>query len=104
MATFAPSAASPSATALPSPLLAAATIATRSFSPRSIALEIPIEDALAHRLPLVRARIDRLEVARAFQRHQLCIPRFLRKSFAHLERDNLIGGAVDHALRHGNRQ
>src|ERR1035438_652876 len=104
MASLAPSAASPNATALPRPLLDAATTATRSFRPRSISSEIPIQNAFPNRFPFARARIDQLEVSRAFECNDLCILRFLCKPLAHLERHNLVSGSVGHALRYRNRQ
>src|SRR5260370_2021086 len=104
MASLAPSAASPSATAFPSHLLEAATTATRSLRPRSMPSKLPLEDVLPHGFPFPRARIDWLEMSRALQRNQLGIVRRLGEPLAHIERNHVVGGPVDHTLWHGYRQ
>jgi hypothetical protein len=63
------------------------------------ALEIPLQDILPNRLPLLRLWIDQLEVSRALQRNQLGVVRRLGESLAHFERDDVVCGAVEHTLR-----
>src|SRR5262249_52224528 len=67
IASFAPSLANPRATALPSPWLDAATIATRSLSPRSIGLA-PAKVRVVFLKPVVADRAEDVEIERVFER------------------------------------
>src|SRR5215831_6607559 len=65
-ATFAPSRAKPSATALPSPWLPAATMATRSLRPRSIGLSAP-QVRVVFFQPVVADGTEDIEIERVFK-------------------------------------
>src|ERR1039458_2815450 len=82
-ASLAPSRASPRATALPSPSLDAATSATRSLSPRSMAL--PPQIGVVFGEPVLADGAEDVEVQRVLKRH---------RGVRHVRRDaqNLAGG------------
>src|ERR1035438_5089813 len=79
-ASFAPSRARPSATALPSPVLDAATSATRSFSPRSIWLFPQVGVVFGQ--PVVPDGAEDVEIEGVFQRHRGV--RYVRRDAQHL--------------------